>query len=81
MGSNARSVTHSGYVVQEPGLGRAFLCLECWLVGARAGWLMLRFAQIFERCSGRTMISWKCMLFTVMEMQLSRIVVIWQILQ
>lgn len=32
--------------MQEPGLGRAFLCLECWLVGARAGWLMLRFAQI-----------------------------------
>lgn len=32
--------------MQEPGLGRAFLCLECWLEGARAGWLMLRFAQI-----------------------------------
>lgn len=32
--------------MQEPGFGRAFLCLGCWFEGARAGWLMLCFAQI-----------------------------------
>lgn len=35
--------------MEEPGLGRAFLCLGCWLEGAHAGWLMLRFAQIGAR--------------------------------
>lgn len=35
--------------MEKPGLGRAFLCLGCWLEGAHAGWLMLRFAQIGAR--------------------------------